>query len=75
MDVLILIVSHNGAFTIATTLNHCLKYNPSVPVLVIDNASTDDTPATLQSVISPRVTIKKRPSESGSGGRIQPVFG
>ena len=67
MDVLILIVSHNGAFTIATTLNHCLKYNPSVPVLVIDNASTDDTPATLQSVISPRVTIKNAHRNLGVG--------
>ena len=43
MDTLIVIVTHNGAQTIAETLARCLESNTDIGVMVVDNASLDQT--------------------------------
>ncbi|MCP4689121.1 MAG: glycosyltransferase [Desulfobacterales bacterium] len=66
-DVLILVVTYNGADTIRRTLLACrsdLQIRTS-PVLVIDNASGDDTVPIIESLDAGEIEVKKMPGNLG----------
>jgi len=67
MEVLILIVCHNGAKTISDTVRSCLITEKPVSVLAVDNGSTDQTLTVLNSICDRRFEIIPMGFNSGLG--------
>lgn len=67
MEILILIVSYNGGATIESTVRNCLATTRNIPVLVVDNASTDTTMAILHGIEDARLHVFPRRVNAGLG--------
>jgi rhamnosyltransferase len=65
-DVLVLIVTYNGAASIGALLDTCLRgCLAHLPVLVLDNASSDATVAQVERSGVPRLTLQQLPENIG----------
>lgn len=66
-DVLILVVTHEGAETVCQTLQSCLSspQEEARPVMVIDNASADHTVSVVESLSLPGLEVVRMPKNVG----------
>ena len=66
-DVLILIVTHEGADKVCQTLQSCLSspQEEAWPVMVIDNASADHTVSVVESLSLPGLEVVRMPKNVG----------
>lgn len=66
-DVLILVVTHEGAETVCQTLESCLSspQEEARPVMVIDNASADHTVSVVKSLSLPGLEVVRMPKNVG----------
>jgi rhamnosyltransferase len=67
MEMLILIVSYNGGETAGNTVRHCLANTRNIPVLVVDNASTDNTVSILHRIEDSRLQVFPLSMNAGLG--------
>ena len=67
MEMLILIVSYNGGGTIGSTVRNCLATARNMPVLVVDNASSDNTLSVLHGIEDARLQVLPMQVNAGLG--------
>ncbi len=67
MAVLIVVVAFRGEKTIEATIERALNSNVGADVLVIDNASDDNTPQILRSIKHPRIRLIRNDRNLGVG--------
>ncbi|MCB1321455.1 MAG: glycosyltransferase [Leptospiraceae bacterium] len=70
----VLIPVYNEMETIGNVLNQLLQLNSVKEVIVVDDCSTDQTPAILSRYRSSRVIVHRLPHNSGKTAAKRPQF-